>query len=49
MLYPVAEGTAGLERALAELEAARKTIHEEQERLRANLNSVPGAGEGGPR
>jgi hypothetical protein len=33
------------ERALAELEAARKTIHEEQERLRANLNAVPGAGD----
>jgi uncharacterized protein DUF4139 len=33
------------ERALADLEASRKTIHEEQERLRANLNAVPGAGD----
>jgi hypothetical protein len=33
------------ERALTELEASRKTIHEEQERLRANLNAVPGAGD----
>jgi hypothetical protein len=32
-------------RGLAELEASRKTIHEEQERLRANLNAVPGAGD----
>jgi len=33
------------ERALADLESARKAIHEEQERLRANLNAVPGAGD----
>jgi hypothetical protein len=33
------------ERGLTELEASRKTIHEEQERLRANLNAVPGAGD----
>jgi Domain of unknown function (DUF4139) len=33
------------ERALAALEAARQTIHQEQERLRENLKSVPGAGD----
>jgi hypothetical protein len=33
------------ERALSALDASRKTIHEEQERLRANLNAVPGAGD----
>jgi hypothetical protein len=33
------------ERALADFEAVRKTIHEEQERLRANLNAVSGAGD----
>jgi hypothetical protein len=33
------------ERALAELEGGRRAIHEEQERLRQNLASVPGPGD----